>query len=1497
MSFVIKKKKKKRDKDIELVEEDEQGPKECKDPLQKYSKKCSINGKLLDNEKENRIDLAEHPDDNSFLYPTLNDPNFNKKIAEKKEFSDTKYDGTIYNVKEYADILSKAEFELLPQQAFVRNFMSFQTPYNSLLLFHGLGSGKTCSAIGVCEEMRDYLKQMGINKQIIIVASPNVQDNFKLQLFDERKLKEVDGIWTIKGCLGNKLLKEINPTGMKGLKKDKIIQQAKSLINSSYQFVGYLQFSNEIVRNADLDNPEVSQETKIRNLQNIYNNSLIVIDEVHNIRIADDNENKNVAKNLTYLVNVVDNLRLLLLSATPMFNSYKEIIWLINLMNMNDRRGIVGVADIFDKNGEFKKDGENKEIGKDLLIQKVTGYVSYVRGENPYSFPFRVYPDQFAPEHTFKMNSEYPKCQINGKKIPEDRKIQKLSLFLTNIGSYQELGYKYIVDRLRARPATSKPTRTGKIKNMPSFSSLASFGYTDLMNPIEALNIVFPLLDGELEELTKDMVDIECQEVEEEDVIDISPLLQGEETDIIEEIDEVLSVGPKPEKSVKALISSTPLNAELESEPGVTEGLEADPALFDEVIELDANSVSSLNKEKSKKQKKSNKTKGELLFDEILEEEPVVLQKPETSFSKSIMIMPDLNENENEKLHVIEGKTKSKEPTEINPVKLSSVSGLSVAKTKSDSDTGSTQKSLEGYLSSVGSLSSKGGAKTSVKRKLFINPKELTGSEGLRRIMDYTDSKTPAVKGAFEYREGAPHIFEPEQIGKYSAKIKNVCESIYNTETGAVAEGIILIYSAYIDSGIIPMALALEEMGLTRYSGSGSGSNNKAKSLFKAPPSPVVDVRTMAPPSNKKDFKPARYVIITGDPRISPDNDADVKAITSDDNIFTQGPAGTVFAKDEKGDKIDISGSKIKVVLISQAGSEGLDFKAIRQIHILEPWYNMNRNEQIIGRGVRNFSHKDLPFEKRNVQIFLYGTILKNALEEAVDLYVYRISEIKAVKIGKVTRLLKETAVDCIINHDQTEFTPENFKLIPENEHVEQMLSTGLEIEDFQIGDLPNSATCDYMESCVFKCLPKEGDLEDEESGFKLNYDTYNEAFMLVNSDKIIQKVKILMKDKFFYKKIDLFQLINKNKKYPTVQIYAALTQIINDNTEYISDKYGRTGYLVNIGDYYLFQPSELNFKNISIYDRSTPIDYKHNKIQFEMQNMAAKAVIDKRLLNEKVLGEFIEVEEFARGKDILTSMFSNFQLATSTKSIERGNKNWYELCGIVIRKMVELEGMDKNTLIKFVIEHIVDTLMLPDKIDLMNYIWGNTKYFTILEDVNFKFFSKNVQKYLQSKIIVYKRITAVVIYDGPYSIKSLQVFTLNSKEWLPAEPEDKRTLSSEINKKYRLKGKENLNTYVGFIGFENAKKYMVYKIKDTTNERSNGYRCDQAAKEKVIDVLNEIEGSELLAKETKDSAIELCVRQELTLRNKQKEDDDDTIWFLDTETAIYNEFEKKDKK
>lgn len=1427
----------------------------------KYTKKCVTNNKeQLNIELENRLLLEKEPNDNQYLYPTLDDPYFNIKIANKQEFSDAKYDGAIYDVEQYSNILKTAEYELLPQQAFVRNFLSFQTPYNSLLLYHGLGSGKTCSAIGVCEEMRDYLKQMGINKRIIIVASPNVQDNFRLQLFDERKLKEVDGIWTTKGCLGNKMLKEINPTGMKGLKREKVIQQVKNLINSSYSFQGYVQFSNEIVRKSG--KPDDKIETKIRNLENEYANSLIVIDEVHNIRISDDNENKNVAKNLMFLVSVVSNIRLLLLSATPMFNSYKEIVWLLNLLNMNDRRGIVAVSDIFDKNGDWKKDKDGKEIGKEILIRKATGYISYVRGENPYTFPFRVYPDRFAPKNTFQSIDEYPKYQINGRKIPDNKKIQKLSLFLTNIGSYQELGYKYIVDRLRNRRESIKTTKKGTQRKVVAFSSLKSFGYTDLHIPIEALNIVYPYVG--LEQHVDNLEPFEFIDEDEEEIDDISPALDMPEKEIIEEIDDVISSGPKILHTTNK-VKATKEYSELESEPAITEGIEADVSMIDKVVEADTRNI---NKKQisNKKSKKSN-----LIFD-IIEE--------------------DINEEEatNVNKDGFDGRVKDVSPNEI------SFKGTLVPKEKQEGThiiEGDTtfnrnkndNNSLEGGSNTYSNSDTNSNSKSSSRiNGLLIDPKDLTGIQGLKRIMEYTDTKTPAMKGSFEYRKGVPHVFKPDEIGKYSAKIKNICDYIYNENTGEVADGIIAIYSTFIDAGIIPIALALEEMGFTRY-------GEKAKPLFKNPPTPVVDVRTMKPPSSKKDFKPARYIMITGDSRISPNNDADVKAITSNDNLYEE---------DEDGNIKDITGQKIKVVLISQAGSEGLDFKCIRQVHILEPWYNVNRIEQIIGRAVRNFSHKDLPFSKRNVQIFQYGTLLKNAEEESVDLYVYRMAEIKAVKIGKVTRVMKQISVDCVINHEQTELIASNFEKIEENRNIKQDLSDHQMLSNFVIGDMDNSATCDFME-CEFKCLPETSIEASVE-----NTNTYTENFMLLNSEKIIQKIKVLMKMRHFYKKNDLIKLINVPKKYPMSQIYAALTQIINDNTEYIVDKYGRTGYLINIDEYYLFQPSELNYKNISIRERSVPIDYKHNMVKFEIKTNAVKPVIDKRGIENMIIQDEIDENLLVKGQEVLNTMYSNYKLALDTNKVDRGNDNWYQLCGVVMRKMMEEDNIvpAQNTkerleiLEEFLIEHIVDSLMMDEKIELLNYIYSKKNNEQTIYDSNdnLKRFYGKIKKYLLSKLLVSKGITGLLAFNGQSRTENLNLFVLDNNQWLPAKPEDKRDLEEAIIKKYKLK--RNFNRYVGFIGFESNRKYMVYQVKDTTNDRSTGFRCDQSGKEKIINVLNDIEMDDRFAsKVTKDGSKELCVRQEFTLRSYERQKLENKTWFLDTETAIINEFQKKDKK
>jgi hypothetical protein len=1357
-----------------------------------YSNEC--NKFTLKKELVERNYLAENQELNSYLYPNLNDTNFNIKIATKKEFNDTRYDGTIHeNIKEEADRLANAEFELSPHQAFVKNFMSFQTPYSSLLLYHGLGSGKTCSAIGVCEEMRDYMKQMGITKRIIIVASENVQDNFKLQLFDERKLKEINGVWSMRGCVGNKLLKEINPTNMKGMPKEKVIGQIKNLINTYYIFLGYVQFANYIIKTMNYEEEEIKKKFEkrkkgekktgekrektriemlkdvkvelnsrvIQRLRNEFDNRLIVIDEVHNIRKTDDNENKKVAINLEFLVKAAQNMRFVLLSATPMYNSYKEIVWLLNLMNTNDRRGRIEVKDIFDKNGNFKKNGE------EMLIRKATGYISFVRGENPYTFPYRIYPNEFAKDHTF-LTIKYPIYQMNLNKIKhEDKKEEKksiLSLYLTSIkdckncGRCQFCAYKYIIYNLRNKKF-SITTKTGVVRDMPDFENMESFGYTLLQTPLESLIISYPI--------------------------------QGLKNVLDELKEERLSNNFAPSFSESS--SKDESEDEDEESPGPIEDVSEE--------------------------------------DEEVEQNQIIIKK------KPLLIVEN-----------------------------------------SDDD-----------KKSGGNGSDESDESMSNRRSVTIDSRQLTGKMGLDRMMNYVDQKSPPIKGDFEYKkytlDNYGKIFSQQEIGKYSAKIKTILDKIYNPETNTVGEGVILIYSQYLDSGLIPMALALEEMGFTRYGQSG------IKPLFKDRPSNVVDVRTMRQPQDKKNFMPARYSMITGETRLSPNNDFEVKGLTSDDN------------KD---------GHKIKVILISKAGSEGIDLKFIRQVHILEPWYNMNRIEQIIGRAVRNFSHKDLPFEKRNVEIFMYGTILGDNQEEAADLYVYRVAEYKAIQIGKVTRVLKETAIDCIINHDQTNFTQTNLekKL---KEPITQQLSTG-EVLKVKIGDAPFSPACDYMAECNFNCRPDKDINEDE-----LNEDTYNESFIIMNSEKILQRIRMLMKEGFFYKKDVLLRQIRSVKEYPYVQIFSALTQLIEDENEFIVDRYGRNGRLINIGEYYLFQPIELRDKNASIFDRTVPIDYKHDMIQFKIKQNIVKTVIDKRNINENnennENNEKNDILSFSKGEKLVTQMKENYKIFQDfnkpNKKVPRGDENWYKHCGVVINKMRKEFPESEKYLNQLIIAHMLELLLYEEKLEVMNYLYSLNKF----KSGTFELTSK---EYFEKNSISTNDETFFIMYK----LDKIILLKLDSNKWLQAGSEDMSELIEYLkkivkdnknpNKKYTAEQVEQAediltfdisryNAIIGFIGYDKNNQYLVFKTKDMTSKRDTGAICDQAGKNKNITKINNIIGEEKYTIENtklnKDangnvikeaiSNVELCVLEEFILRYFDVIKREGKKWFLIPEMAL----------
>ena len=1316
---------------------------ECND-MNRYNPICNS---IIDNIELKEHDLLKTNNDNT-LYPSLNDPHFVEKISNKREFVDTKIDGKVHeNIKEHSDLLSKMPFELEPHQNFVRNFMSFQTPYNSLLLYHGLGTGKTCSAIGICEEMRDYMKQIGFHKKIIFIASENVQDNFINQLFDENKLSIKDGLWSSKTCAGNKIIQEINPTNIKDIPKEKIISMAKTLIRNHYSFYGYEKFANYIHRVLTNNDIITDDEVKItpqmiRSLKRTFNGSLIVIDEVHNIRTVEKGDHKHCLlhrntkdergkkqniKNsrqdctpflLETLVKYSDNIRLLLLSATPMYNSYKEIIWLLNLMNMNDKRSIMNMNDV------FTSDGKIKDGGKDLLARKATGYISFVKGENPYTFPYRIYPIIFDENKSVLHHENvYPKYQFNLKRIDNDSRQRIIDVYLNQLercdgcGLCQSCAYKYIIHYLK-RKENTRITNKGEKMQLPGLEDMESFGYTYLQGLIQTLIIAFPY---------------------------------PEHKDVISNI---------PPINYKQISESTSSEKIVQNEDSNTK--------YDN-IEYEKNDIKLESKE-----------------DNIIDEVSDIIYNKKGGNSVDVMVDSDVSKD-------------IKDNIDIN----------------FDFDD-----------------------------ENIISPDDLFGKKGLSRVMEYEEVIKPPFKGNYQYNAIFEGFFSYQNIGKYSIKIKAVLDNIYNTVLNKPNDGIILIYSQYIDSGLIPMALALEEYGFTRF-------GNNTKSLFKEPPKPIVDVRTMKSPENKNDFMPAKYSLITGDSRFSPDNNFEVKALTKDNN------------KD---------GNKIKIVLISRSGSEGIDLKFIRQVHILDPWYNMNRIEQIIGRSVRNKSHKELPFEKRNVQIFMHGTLLDNNEEETADMYLYRIAEYKATQIGQITRILKENSVDCLLNAEQQNFTAEKMNI-----DVEQILSNHMIVPSFKVGDKPFSSNCDFMESCEYTC-------KNENKLGEINFDTYNENFINTNITTIINKIKQLFKLNFFYDKDTLIYEINIIKQYPLIQIFGALTYLI-DNQEVINDKFNREGKLINIEDLYLFQPLEINNPNISVFERSIPVDFKHSKINININ------------ANLEQHQKQIEEEQYTYSVINIINNTVQFILQKHIDSEDEiiGDIEWYVNYN-KIEPLLETT-FDKFTIYKMnlIISHIIDNLGFIDKKMLLEYIYALN---VINENTNEFYIRAHFEKYNSFIIGSHQYL---FLYEESNILKIFKIIP-NGIEAI-----DDYSISKIIKRDefISMKLQKNINSQllIGFYFYEKNNNNRVFKIKEmkSNKDRDTGARCIESNKKVIIKQINRIVNRELftgentkLIKDSKGNRLqdkitrgELCVFAEITLRFYEETNHNNERWFLTLDNSI----------
>ena len=189
-------------------------------------------------------------------------------------------------------------------------------------------------------------------------------------------------------------------------------------------------------------------------------------------------------------------------------------------------------------------------------------------------------------------------------------------------------------------------------------------------------------------------------------------------------------------------------------------------------------------------------------------------------------------------------------------------------------------------------------------------------------------------------------------IGKYSPKFRKIIRKIKK------CEGTVFVYSSFKEfGGIRSFVRLLEHHHFKNYEYHGSGLK--------------------------------RYAIWSGD-----------------QDVYLKDEIKAVFNNPENAD-----GSRIKVILGSPAIKEGVSLFRIQEVHLIEPYWNFSRMEQIIGRAIRFCSHKDMPSDKQLVNVYIYMAFYPGTI--SVDEYIMKIALQKRQIKKSFERALMEAAVDC----------------------------------------------------------------------------------------------------------------------------------------------------------------------------------------------------------------------------------------------------------------------------------------------------------------------------------------------------------------------------------------------------------------------------------------------------------------------------------------------------
>ena len=827
---------------------------------------------------------------------------------------------------------NEGDFSLLTHQKIVRDYMNLFTPYRGLLLYHGLGAGKTCSSIAIAEGMKD-------TKKIIIMLPASLRTNYMEELkrcgdslYKKNQYWEFistvnhpealqtlssilnlsqDYIQKHKGAWFVNIKKSSNFEELSAIEKKSLDDQLNEMIRNKYVFINYNGLRTKRL-----------EELTSGFTKNLFDNSVIIIDEAHNLisRIVNkikkekaipENERgekeyspKFLSTKLYEYLMSAKNARVIMLTGTPIINYPNEFGILFNIL-----RGYIKTWN-FPLNVKTSKKVDRTTLQEILIGEKVLDYLDY----SPSSKILTITRNPYGFKNKIKSSSGYQGVS-NVKKDETGNNI-------FDVDSISDEEFERRIISILRKNDIEILTDGIKIKNL------------------KALPDDFDLFENQyIDSVTKKLKNVDSLKRR---IIGLSSYFKSAQESLLPTFTKTLGVDYQ--------IVRIPMS------------------------DFQFKIYESARREERKLEKSSKKPQK---LDELFKEASSTYRIFSRLYCNFVMNDRPLPISKKKSTQEVE-KIANDEGEQINDTNVTDI------------------------------------LKQAQKEEVNVdvndeNEGEQEGDQILDKLggISYKERIDAAIK---TIKEHSNDYLTPEGLAKYSPKFLHMLDNIKDPEY----VGLHLVYSQFRTlEGIGLFSLVLEKNGFARFK---IKKNNS-------------DIWEIDIPD--EDLGKPSYALYTGTE--TTEEKEIIRRIYNGEWDYVPTNISNELKKIANNNNM---GEIIKVLMITSSGSEGINLRNTRYVHIMEPYWHPVRAEQVIGRARRICSHKNLPRALQTVEVFVYLMVfsaeqLKS--DDAIELkrkdlskgepkvpvtsdqLLYEISEIKANLSLQLTDAIKESAFDCYI--------------------------------------------------------------------------------------------------------------------------------------------------------------------------------------------------------------------------------------------------------------------------------------------------------------------------------------------------------------------------------------------------------------------------------------------------------------------------------------------------